>query len=111
MASSRIQQQLWHWYSRSYDGLLDLVPYQRLLDLTTEAVACGPADRLVDLGCGTGNLLARVAAAAGPGARLVGVDSSASMLGMARPKLVGTDRAELVESDLLAWLAAAPSGS
>ena len=111
MASERIQRKLWSWYSRSYDGLLDLVPYQRLLDLTTEAVACGPADRLVDLGCGTGNLLARVASAAGPGAELVGVDSSTAMLGMARPKLVGTDRAELVESDLLEWLAAAPSGS
>ena len=111
MASDRIQRKLWSWYSRSYDGLLDLVPYQRLLDLATEAVACGPADRMVDLGCGTGNLLARVAAAAGPGAELVGVDSSTAMLGMAQPKLAATDRAELVESDLLEWLAAAPSSS
>ena len=111
MASARIQRKLWSWYSRSYDGLLDLVPYQRLLDTTTEALACGPEDRLVDLGCGTGNLLARVAASAGPGAQLGGVDSSAAMLGMARPKLRSTDRAELVESDLLSWLAAAPSGS
>lgn len=111
MASDRIQRKLWSWYSRSYDGLLDLVPYQRLLDLTTEAVACGPTDRLVDLGCGTGNLLGRVAAAAGPAAELVGVDSSTAMLGMARPKLAGTDRAQLVEADLLEWLAAAPSGS
>ena len=111
MASDRIQRKLWSWYSRSYDGLLDLVPYQRLLDLTTEAVACGPSDRLVDLGCGTGNLLSRVAATAGPGAELVGVDSSTAMLGMARPKVADVDRVELVESDLLAWLAAAPAGS
>ncbi|MFM7064126.1 MAG: class I SAM-dependent DNA methyltransferase [Actinomycetes bacterium] len=111
MASARIQRKLWRWYSRSYDGLLELVPYQRLLDTTAEALACGPDDRLVDLGCGTGNLLARVAAGAGPWAWLVGVDSAASMLAAARPKLVGTDRAELVESDLLEWLAAAPSDS
>ena len=111
MASERIQRKLWSWYSRSYDGLLELVPYQRLLDLTTEAVSCGPSDRLVDLGCGTGNLLERVASTAGPGADLLGVDSSTAMLGMARPKLAGSDRAQLVESDLLEWLAAAPSAS
>jgi SAM-dependent methyltransferase len=111
MASERIQRKLWSWYSRSYDGLLELVPYQRLLDLTTEAVSCGPSDRLVDLGCGTGNLLERVASTAGPGADLLGVDSSTAMLGMARPKLAGSDRARLVESDLLEWLAAAPSAS
>jgi SAM-dependent methyltransferase len=73
MASERIQRKLWSWYSRSYDGLLDLVPYQRLLDLTTEAVACGPRDTLVDLGCGTGNLLGRITTTAGTGATLVGV--------------------------------------
>jgi SAM-dependent methyltransferase len=111
MASERIQRKLWSWYSRSYDGLLDLVPYQRLLDLTTEAVACGPRDTLVDLGCGTGNLLGRITATAGTGATLVGVDSSAAMLGAARPKLADVDRVELVESDLLEWLAAAPTGS
>ncbi|MFM7067949.1 MAG: class I SAM-dependent methyltransferase [Actinomycetes bacterium] len=110
MASNRIQRRLWRWYSRYYDGLLDLIPYQRLLELVEESVACGPGDDVVDLGCGTGNLLARLTRSTQLG-RVHGVDSSAAMLGTALPKLAHVDYVELVESDLLAWLAEAPTRS
>lgn len=111
MAGQRVQQRLWSLYSRYYDGLLDFVPYQRLLKLVVETVECGPTDQLVDLGCGTGNLLREIAVGAGPTVRLVGVDSSADMLRGARKKLDHVDRAQIIETDLLDWAAREPSGS
>jgi len=111
MATERLQRRLWAWYSRSYDGLLDLVPYQRLLDLVVERLAASEGARVVDLGCGTGNLLGRLAGVAGPSAQLVGVDASAEMLARARPKLAPVDRAELVTADVLDWLHSAPHGT
>ena len=58
--------------------------------LDREADAAGAAGRdapaLLDLGCGTGTLLAEVAATR-PAWRLAGVDGSAGMLAVARAKL------------------------
>ncbi len=44
------------------------------------------AEQVLDVGCGTGALLAALAAAA-PGVRLVGIDASPEMLAVARGKL------------------------
>lgn len=57
---------------------------------------------VLDLGCGTGNVIARVVGA-GP-SMVVGVDSSPSMLAAAQRRLAGRHDVELVQSDLVEFL-------
>jgi SAM-dependent methyltransferase len=76
-----------------------MVPFARvaaarmelLLDREADAAAHAGRDdpALIDLGCGTGTLLAEVRRAR-PTWRLAGVDASAGMLAVARAKLAGT---------------------
>lgn len=54
---------------------------------------------VADLGCGTGELAARLAGAV---AQVIGVDQSADMLGGARAITEGRDNVELVQGDLCA---------
>jgi ubiquinone/menaquinone biosynthesis C-methylase UbiE len=107
--TTRAQAKLWSVYSRCYDGLLDLVPYQRLVAQVVDALDARPGDTVVDLGCGTGNTINALVSAV-PDLQVIGVDSSVDMLGVAAPKLAAAD-VELVRSDLLDWLRSAPSDS
>jgi trans-aconitate 2-methyltransferase len=59
-------------------------------------VASRPIERAVDLGCGTGELTAALAARLGVGS-MVGIDSSAAMLAKAPPGL------DVIEGDIGAW--------
>jgi ubiquinone/menaquinone biosynthesis C-methylase UbiE len=59
---------------------------------TLARLAIGPTDRVLDVGCGTGELLARLAARY-PAARLAGLDPVPQMLEVARSKL--SDRVDL----------------
>ena len=63
---------------------------------TLRRVDLRDGEAILDVGCGTGVLLAAIAGRA-PGARLVGVDLSPAMLAVARRKLV--DRVVLVAAD------------
>lgn len=56
--------------------------------------------RVLDVGCGTGRLLA-LARARWPEARLTGVDIAPGMIDVARARLAGDDRIELIAADIL----------
>jgi demethylmenaquinone methyltransferase/2-methoxy-6-polyprenyl-1,4-benzoquinol methylase len=76
-------------------GAIDDV-YRQTADLVA-----GPGKRVLDVGCGTGNL---TLACAARGARVVGIDSNADMLDVARDKaksLDGSERVVLVELDAM----------
>ncbi|TQL70338.1 trans-aconitate 2-methyltransferase [Nocardioides albertanoniae] len=77
-----------------------------LVDLLRRVDADQPND-VVDLGCGPGNLTA-LAAARWPGARVVGVDSSAPMIDKARASVDGVDFAV---ADLRDWAESAQPAS
>lgn len=76
-------------------------------DLVSRVEADDPGV-VLDLGCGDGPLTMGLAAR-WPRARVVGVDSSADMLGRAR-SLDGADRVTWIEADLTDWDITAPAG-
>src|SRR5215831_17701299 len=61
---------------------------------------------VVDLGCGAGNV-ARILADRWPRARVIGLDSSASMLAQARASTPAGGSIEFREAELAAWAASA----
>jgi ubiquinone/menaquinone biosynthesis C-methylase UbiE len=86
LVRQRVLRALWDVYASVYDGLLYLYPYRHLLDLVVERIHVRPHMTVVDLGCGTGNLLCRLH---NKQVKLVGVDQSRRMLSCARKKCIG----------------------
>ncbi|WP_045732281.1 trans-aconitate 2-methyltransferase [Pseudarthrobacter chlorophenolicus] len=74
-------------------------------DLTGRIEAASPG-QVVDLGCGPGNLTATLARR-WPGARVVGVDSSAQMLDKAADLAAAQPSLEFKQQDIRDWLPAA----
>ncbi len=62
---------------------------------------------VADLGCGPGNLTAMLAAR-WPRAQVIGVDSSAQMIGAARAQVAATGSLTFVQKDLRRWRPARP---
>lgn len=50
------QSTFWENYFRYYDVLLELIPYQELMNTLVAGLAPVDEDELLDLGCGTGNI-------------------------------------------------------
>jgi ubiquinone/menaquinone biosynthesis C-methylase UbiE len=66
------------------------------------ALGHGPGRQILDVGIGTGAYFAQVVRAAGPGARVYGVDFSAKMVHCARRRLRrGRDGGGVIEADAL----------
>lgn len=86
----------WNEYALCYDTLTRLKPYQDMIETIANLIPSN-ASSVLDLGCGTGTLLATIANKAS--AKLVGIDSSPQMLEVARNKLLGT-KVQLNLSDL-----------
>jgi ubiquinone/menaquinone biosynthesis C-methylase UbiE len=74
-------------HGRSYDALVDVffagrrsAVFNRLVQLS----GAKPGDRVLDVGCGTGYLTRRLARAATPKGKAIGLDASSGMLQQAR---------------------------
>ncbi|MBE0476543.1 MAG: methyltransferase domain-containing protein [Coriobacteriia bacterium] len=90
----------WDLYSSTYDAIGFAIPYDRHLDALVAALALEPGCRVLDLGCGTGNLERRIASAAPEGVSVVGVDYSEGMLRRARRKCRRAENVSFVRADL-----------
>lgn len=89
----------WNVYSYVYDAIRFSIPYDRQLDALVEALASREGERVLDVGCATGNLELRFAERL-PAASILGVDNSPAMLDRATRKSrrlsgVGFARADL----------------
>jgi SAM-dependent methyltransferase len=74
---------------------------QRLRATATELLSPGAGDRLVDVGCGTGDVVRALAALVGPDGLVIGVDPSEVMLAVARARSAGRDLpVEFVRGDV-----------
>lgn len=109
-ASGPLETALWAAYARVYDNLLHLTGYRRLLDAVADVAAVDTGHHVVEVGCGTGNVLQRLARHRP--ATLLGIDGSGPMLTRARRKLRrGPVPTQLRQDDVVAGLAALPAGS
>jgi ubiquinone/menaquinone biosynthesis C-methylase UbiE len=100
---------LWWLYGYTYDGLLDFYPYTNLVKEVVSAAGVQPNDRILDLGCGTGNCLVAVAGLTRN--KVTGIDSSPTMLGRGRKKLANhlqLNHAELRNEDIVSFLKSRP---
>ncbi|HWS46589.1 MAG TPA: methyltransferase domain-containing protein [Acidimicrobiia bacterium] len=70
--------------------------------LVREAIAADTGDRVLDVGCGSGFYVAELLDTIGPSGAIVGVDSSAAMLGLAAARCAGHDNVVFREGDALA---------
>jgi 2-polyprenyl-3-methyl-5-hydroxy-6-metoxy-1,4-benzoquinol methylase len=92
---------LWREYAQVYDGLMQILPYRNLLsELASFAVALEENGHILDVGCGTGNLI-EVLWTHGLNSRFTGLDSSPAMLEIAQAKASRLDYpASFIQADL-----------
>lgn len=81
--------------SKGQNFLVDL----NLVDLVIREAGIGPADVVLEVGCGTGVLTERLAAVAG---RVVTAEIDPRLAQLARDRLIEVDNVEFVEGDALA---------
>ncbi|MDY0087612.1 MAG: class I SAM-dependent methyltransferase [Coriobacteriia bacterium] len=90
----------WDWYSRFYDSVYVLMPYRQLLWDVYQALELEPNMRVLDAGCGTGNLELFVSEKPHPPAEFHGIDFSPEMLARARHKCRNLEFATFTQHDL-----------
>lgn len=107
-----VSRALWVAYGYLYDGLRAFYPYQKLIQTTVQWLDLQPDQTVLDLGCGTGNVLELCLQTAG--VQATGVDISRTMLQVARRKLnpaLQDGHLQLHEANIEQWLQQLPSGS
>jgi ubiquinone/menaquinone biosynthesis C-methylase UbiE len=98
MAARGASQAFFDLWSRTYDNpLLQALTYRPLQDAVLRGLRPHRPERVLDVGCGTGRLTARLASELG--ATAVGCDYSAGMLEKARER---TQRPAWVQGDAMA---------
>lgn len=107
----RVIKRLWSSYAHFYDGLLLLYPYRNLLDKVEQKLDLRGNLKLLDLGCGTGNLETKILSTF-PKVSILAVDPTSEMLGKARKKLatfIEEGRVNLHESEMETFIKSQPS--
>ncbi len=77
----------WNQYAECYDAITKLTPHLQMQKDIVDVVARFGSNTLLDVGCGTGNLL--LSFSMRQTGRIVGIDSSTSMINIARKKCRG----------------------
>jgi ubiquinone/menaquinone biosynthesis C-methylase UbiE len=96
----------WDAFAAGYDDIfLESPIYLRTIDLMAGLVEDGEGKRILDLGCGTGNVTARLLERFGS-ARVLAVDPSEGMREVAARRFVGAKGVTVTEGDALSIPAA-----
>lgn len=99
------QTAFWDHYAKAYDGLLHLEPYRHLVDHVSDLSLASDPKRVLDLGCGTGNVT-KALLEKNSRVEVDAVDWSAAMLKYI-PKKVESTRLTVRRRDLLQYLSTA----
>ena len=89
-----LNSKFWANYFKVYDVLNLLIPYQELLETICQELEIKPGEKILEAGCGTGNLALKIKER---GAKVVGLDNCQEALDIYRKK---DPTAELVLADL-----------
>lgn len=94
-------RKFWDWYALIYDSLRHLLPYQELLGQTVKALNIKEDNmRILDAGCGTGNVALALKKVSLPHIRWEGIDFSEAMVARAKAKLRLTPWASVKKGNL-----------
>lgn len=85
MASQRLEAAFWNVFAFCYDSIARLIPYQETMNDLVSAMDLRPGVRILDAGCGTGNLEKAILKANIP-VHVEAVDFSEAMLRRAQKK-------------------------
>jgi len=81
-------KRLWNFYARCYDAVNESPPYRQLLSTVVNKLDLKPWQKILDAGCGTGNLEVLVPNLGGQHLEIEAVDNNQEMLARARKKVV-----------------------
>ena len=75
---------------------------REIKELELAMLKLNPGNRVLDVGCGTGDDARKIAALVGPTGTVVGLDASATMVAEARKRALATELSiEFIEADAL----------
>ena len=103
-AVSVAHDRFWDSYSSYYDAIYRLIPYRGLLWDAFQALELEPEMRLLDAGCGSGNLEHFIGQKPHPPVHIDAVDFSPGMLERGRVKCADLDYVRFAQADLSARL-------
>lgn len=112
VGSARLTRVLWWVYAYMYDGLLNFYPYRNLVKSVIDRLELQDGMRLLELGCGTGNVIE--AALERANIDICGVDSSKAMVRQAKRKLrseIGSGKVEIFYEDAFEHMQKLPAES
>ena len=78
------------YYIRFVDEVNAMPSILQVEDVAIDELRLSPGQRVLDLGCGTGDDTRRLARLVAPGGEVMGIDASAAMIDVARRRLEGT---------------------
>ena len=100
-------------YTRAFGGAIPDAERRRLelqsamfgplAGWTFDALGLAPGDHVLEVGCGTGNLLAIAAERVGPTGRVVGIDRDTRQIAVARELTATWSWVEVVEADVTTY--------
>ncbi|GAA5858002.1 hypothetical protein JCM8547_006659 [Rhodosporidiobolus lusitaniae] len=94
-----------NWVDGKYNANASFVYSQKFTSAVTDLLAAQPGDRILDLGCGSGDLtLSPLLSSVLPSGSITGVDSSSSLLSTARSNLSSSAQFTDAEKRRLEWI-------
>ncbi len=97
---STTDNKLWDLYALCYDAVTESIPYQKLQSLVVDKLDLKPGQKILNVGCGTGNLEIAIEKKQTPNLEVTAVDISPKMLKRAEIKCRNPGKVNFVHADV-----------